>query len=199
MFYLAEKLARGGGWFSVVVGGALGAAFGFFSQRAITLDPGLTHQILTHVLFGHLPTFFVSSFVLLRVSFQLTIDPEMRAEWTQGEQATAYSLSCAVVSLMVWAWFFLAVMMGYWLGMMLALSGYALPVWNAFWFDFDLAYVGHAALRMMLLALALSVMTFIEVNYMQTHKHQLGMLMSRFMTIGMFLIVSIEVLDVMLM
>ena len=163
------------------------------------LDPNVSHQLLTHVLFGHLPTFLVSSFVLLRVSFQLTTESQMRVAWTEGHQAAVYSTACAMVSLMAWAWFFLAAVLGCWLGMMLALSGCALPAWQAFWIDFDFNHLWHAALRMLALALALSVMTFVEVNFLQTHRHQLGLLMARFMTIGMLLIAGIELLDVTLM
>ena len=172
---------------------------GYLSQRGVLLDPNVSHQLLTHVLFGHLPTFLVSSFVLLRVSFQLATDSQMRVEWTQGHQAAVYGIACTLVSLVAWAWFFLAAMSGCLFGMMLALSGYAMPAWQAFWFDFGLDHLLHAALRMLMLALVLSVMTFIEVNFMQTHRHQLGLLMARFMTIGMFVIAGIELLDMTLM
>ncbi|WP_146178938.1 hypothetical protein [Limnohabitans sp. Jir61] len=199
VFHWAEKLARGCGWFALCVGVLLGGAFGFATQLSVSLDPNLIHQVLTHFLFGHLPTFLVSSFVLLRVSFQLTTESEMRVDWVQGQQAAAYSLACALVCLMAWVWFFLSAMLGCWLGMMFALNGYAMPVWDAFWFDFDLSHLFHAALRMLLLALSLSVMTLVEVFFLQARRHQLGLLMSRFMTIGMFLIVAIELLDVTLM
>jgi hypothetical protein len=199
IFHWAEKLSRGCGWFAALIGGAAGAGVGYLSQRGVLLDPNVSHQLLTHVLFGHLPTFLVSSFVLLRVSFQLATESQMRVAWTQGHQAAVYSIACAMVSLMAWAWFFLAAVLGCWLGMMIALSGYALPGWQAFWIDFDFNHLLHAALRMLTLALALSVMTFVEVNFLQTHRNQLSLLMARFMTIGMLLIAGIELLDVTLM
>jgi hypothetical protein len=199
IFHWAEKLSRGCGWFAALIGGASGASIGYLSQRGVLLDPNVSHQFLTHVLFGHLPTFLVSSFVLLRVSFQLATESQMRATWTQGHQAVVYSTACAIVSLMAWAWFFLAAVLGCWLGMMLALSGYAMPVWLTFWVDFDFNHLLHAALRMLALAMVLSLMTFIEVNFLQMHRHQLGLLMARFMTTGMFLIAGIELLDLTLM
>ena len=52
---------------------------------------------------------------------------------------------------------------------------------------------------MLALAMVLSLMTFIEVNFLQMHRHQLGLLMARFMTTGMFLIAGIELLDLTLM
>lgn len=199
IFHWAERLSRGCGWFAAVVGGVAGAGVGFLSQRGVLLDPNVSHQLLTHVLFGHLPTLLASSFVLLRVSFHLATESQMRVAWTQGHQAAVYSTACAIVSLMAWAWFFLAAVLGCWLGMMLALSGYALPSWHSFWIDFDFNHLLHAALRMLALALVLSVMTFVEVNFLQTHRHQLGLLMARFMTIGMLLIAVIELLDMTLM
>lgn len=199
IFHWAEKLSRGCGWFAAVIGGGAGAGIGFLSQRSVLLDPNVSHQLLTHVLFGHLPTLLASSFVLLRVSFHLATESQMRVTWTQGHQAVVYSTACATVSLMAWAWFFLAALLGCWLGMMLALSGYAFPAWQAFWIDFDFNHLLHAALRMLALALALSVMTFVEVNVLQTHRDQLGLLMARFMTIGMLLVAVIELLDMTIM
>lgn len=199
VFYWAEKLSRGCGWFAVCVGTALGLAFGVLSQKISSVDPGYTHQILTLILFGHLPTFFVSAFVLLRVSFQLATDSDMRADVRDGEQMSAYGFACALVSVMAWIWFFLAVMFGCWLGMMYAFGGYAESVWISFWVDFDLVYLLHAALRMVLLALSLSALAFFELNFLRVHHEQLGMLMSRSMTLGMALIVGIELLDLSLM
>lgn len=192
----AEKLARGCGWFALSAGIGLGGVFGWFFQQGASFDITLTHQVLSQVLFGHLPTFFVSAFILLRVSFQLSTDDQTRAEWTGGEQALAYAIGCAMVCVMTWTWFFLSAMLGFGLGLVQTLGGDALPAWNAFWFDFDFHQLVHAAFRMSLMACALSLMTFIEISFMRTRMHQLGILMSRFMTVGMVMIVGIELLDI---
>lgn len=196
IFIWAEKLARGCGWFALCVGVGLGGVFGGFFQQGASFDIALTHQVLSQVLFGHLPTFFVSAFVLLRVSFQLSTDEQTRTEWTGGEQALAYAVGCAIVCVMTWTWFFLSTMLGFGLGLMQTLGGDAWPAWDAFWFDFDFHQLAHAAFRMSLMACALSLMTFVEISFMRTRRHQLAILMSRFMTVGMVMLVGIELLDI---
>lgn len=199
IFHWAEKLSRGCSLFALMVGIGLGYAFGFFLQQRSFLEPTITHQLLTHVLFGHLPTFLVSAFILLRVSFQLSTDEQSRVEWTSTQQLVSYAVGCALVCVLVWAWFFLSSMIGFWLGLMHASNGYAKPIWNAFWFDFDLNHLLHASFRMTLLAASLSVMTFVETSFLRARRNELGTLMSRFMIFGMVMIVGIELVDMSLM
>lgn len=196
IFHWAEQLARGCGWFACVVGLGCGWAVALFFQNASWLNADLAHQMLTHVLFGHLPTVLVSAFVLLRVGFQLATDDSTRTEWNHSNQVATYALACALVGLLAWAWFFLSAMAGFLIGLVQTAQGSAFAYWTAYWVDFDLGHLLHAVGRMVLLSLALSAMTFIEVNLLRAHRDQLGMLMSRFMTLGMFLIVAIEALDI---
>jgi hypothetical protein len=191
----AQKLARGCGWFALLMGTGVGYVIGLFSQQGALVDQTLAHKFITYFLFGHIPTFLVSLFILLRVGFQLSTDDDVRAEWTQGHQVLPLALACALVCLLAWAWFFLAVMFGFWLGLMQALSGFAQPVWNAYWLDFAWSNLSHAALRMTLLALALSVMTYVETSLLRNRPDQLAMLMSRFMTLGFAVIVAVELTD----
>lgn len=198
-FVRAEKLVRGCGWFSLFLGIGSGWSLGYWSHKVVLVDSNLLHQFLTHILFGHLPTFFVSSFVLLRVGFHLATESDMRSEWTSSEQASKFAISCALVSLLAWAWFFFSAMLGFYLGLLQVSDGYAAPFWSSYWLDFDLTHIFHAMGRMCLLSVVLSGMIFLEVNFLREHRDHLGMLMSRFMTLGMFLILLIEILDVTLL
>jgi hypothetical protein len=198
MSHSAEALTRGCGWFALLVGTGFGYVFGLLSQQSTVIDQTFVHQLITYSLFGHIPTFFVSLFILLRVGFQLSTDAEVRAEWTQGHQAVSFALACALVCLIGWAWFFVAVMLGFWLGLSQALSGFAHPVWDAYWMDFNLFNLLHAALRMAVLAITLSVMTYIETSLLSSRPDQLSMLMSRFMTLGFAVIVAVELTDMLI-
>ena len=198
MFHSAETLTRGCGWFALVVGSGFGYIFGLLSQQSTAVDQTFVHQLITNSLFGHIPTFFVSLFILLRVGFQLSTDAEVRAEWTQGHQAVSFAMACALVCLIGWAWFFVAVMFGFWLGLSQSLSGFAHPVWDAYWIDFDLFNLLHAALRMAVLSIALSLMTYVETSLLRSRPDQLSMLMSRFMTLGFAVIVAVEVTDILI-
>jgi len=198
IFHSAETLSRGCGWFALVVGTGIGYVFGLFSQQSTAIDQTFVHQLITYSLFGHIPTFFVSLFILLRVGFQLSTYAEGRTEWTQGHQAVSFALACALVCLIGWAWFFVAVMFGFWLGLMQSLSGFAHPVWDAYWMDFDLFNLLHAAFRMVVLAIVLSVMTFIETSLLKSRPDQLYMLMSRFTTLGFAVIVAVELTDMLI-
>ena len=80
-----------------------------------------------------------------------------------------------------------------------ASNGYVTPIWNAFWFDFDLNHLLHASFRMALLAASLSVMTFFETSFLRVRRNELGTLMSRFMIFGMLMIVGVELIDLSLM
>jgi hypothetical protein len=70
IFHSAETLSRGCGWFALVVGTGIGYVFGLFSQQSTAIDQTFVHQLITYSLFGHIPTFFVSLFILLRVGSQ---------------------------------------------------------------------------------------------------------------------------------
>ena len=107
-------------------------------------------------------------------------------------------MACALVCLIGWAWFFVAVMFGFWLGLSQSLSGFAHPVWDAYWIDFDLFNLLHAALRMAVLSIALSLMTYVETSLLRSRPDQLSMLMSRFMTLGFAVIVAVEVTDILI-
>jgi len=198
IFHSAQTLSRGCGWFALTMGSGIGYGVGFLSQQSAVTDQTVAHQLITYSLFGHIPTFCVSLFILLKVGFHLSTDVHLRAEWTQGHQAVSFAIACALVCLLGWAWFFVAVMFGFWLGLSHALSGFAHPVWNAYWMDFDLYHLVHAALRMAVLAFALSAMTFIETSLLRSRPDQLAMLMSRFMTLGCAVIVAVELTDMML-
>lgn len=198
MFHYAETLMRGCGWFAWIVGSALGYVVGLVSQQSAAVDQTWVHQIITHSLFGHIPSFAVSLFIVLRVGFQLSTDAEVRAEWTEVHQSVSFAFACAWVCLMGWAWFFVAVMFGFWLGLMQSLSGFAAPVWDAYWMDFDLSNLLHAALRMAVLAIALSIMTYIETSLLRSRSDQLSTLMSRFMTLGFAVIVTVELTDMLI-
>jgi hypothetical protein len=64
--------------------------------------------------------------------------------------------------------------------------------------DFNLFNLLHAALRMAVLAIALSVMTYIETSLLRSRPDQLSMLMSRFMTLGFAVIVAVELTDMLI-
>jgi len=198
MPHAAETLTRGCGWFALFVGTGVGYVFGLLSQQSTALDQTFVHHLMTQSLFGHIPTFSVSLFILLRVGFQLSTDAELRAQWTRGQQAVSFAIACALVCLMAWAWFFVAVMFGFWLGLMQALSGFAHPVWDAFWMDFEWFNLLHAALRMAVLAIVLSAMTYIETNLLKNRPDELSLLMSRFVTLGFAAIVAVELTDMLL-
>jgi len=198
IFHSAQTLSRGCGWFALIMGSGVGYGFGLLSQQSAVTDQTLAHQLITYSLFGHLPTFCVSLFILLKVAFHLSTHAGLRTEWTQAHQAVSFALACALVCLLGWAWFFIAVMFGFWLGLTHALSGFAQPVWNAYWTDFDLSHLAHAALRMAVLALALSAMTFIETSLLRSRPDQLAMLMSRFMTLGSAVIIAVELTDMLI-
>jgi hypothetical protein len=199
LFHSAEKISRGCSLFAWSVGTAIGYGFGFYFEQRSYLEPELTHQFLTQTLFGHLPTFLVSAFILLRVAFQLSTDQQSRTKWNSTHQMLSYAGGCAFVCLMVWAWFFLASMLGFLMGITHASRGFAKPIWESFWLDFDFQNIFHALFRMVLLAIALSVMTFIETSFLRAARHELAALMSRFMMLGMLIIVCVELIDLSLM
>ncbi|MFM7026162.1 MAG: hypothetical protein ACKOWC_08935 [Limnohabitans sp.] len=200
MFDIAHKFLRGCGWFALLVGGVSGAAFAWLSQHESgVLDPQISRQIFTHVLLGRMPTVLVAAFVLLRVNFQLATDPGLARRLHDGHLTADYVLACALACVMAWAWFFLSVLAGSWLGMVQALSGYGQVVWESFWTEFEFRYLAHAGARMLMLAASLSALTFFEVRFLQAHEEPSHQMMSRAMTLGMLVIVGIEVADFFLM
>lgn len=196
MLDIAQKFLRGCGWFSLIVGGLAGMAFAWLSQHESgVLEPEISRQLFTHVLLGRMPTLLVAAFVLLRVNFQLATDTGLARRLHEGHQTGAYVAACAMACVMAWMWFFLSVLSGSWLGMVQSDPGYGYRVWASFWTEFELDYLAHAGARMLLLATGLSLLTFLEVRFLRTHEGQNHHMMSRAMTLGVLLIIGIEVAD----
>ncbi len=196
MFELAQKFLRGCGWFAVIVGGTAGLGFSWLSlHESARLDPQISRELFNHLLLGRLPTLLVAAFVLLRVNFQLATDAGLARRLHEGRQTGAYVMACAVACLTAWAWFFLSVLGGSWLGMMHGFSGYGQAIWESFWGTFRFMYIAHAGLRMLLLAAFLSLLAFLEVRFLQAHEGQNHRMMSRAMTLGMLTIIGIEAAD----
>lgn len=196
MLDTAQKFLRGCGWFALVFGGLAGLVFAWLSQHESgVLEPQIGQQLFTHVLLGRLPTWLVASFVLLRVNFQLATDTGLARRLHDGHQTGAYIMACALASVIAWMWFFLSVLAGTWLGMVPADPGYGQTVWAALWSAFEFQYLAHAGARMLMLAASLSVLTFLEVRFLQAHEGPNHPMMSRAMTLGMLTIIGIEVAD----
>ena len=195
-FTLAHNFLRGCGWFALIFGGALGLVFSLVSvHESGVLDPGVGRELFTHLLLGRLPTLLVAAFVLLRVNFQLATDAGLARRVYDGRQTSAYALACILACLMAWMWFFMSVLAGSWLGMMLGLSGYGQSAWESYWIDFKYAYFIHAGIRMLLLAVCLSLLAFVEIKVLRSHEESRHLMMSRAMALGMLLIIGIEVAD----
>ncbi len=196
MFNLAHQFLRGCGWFAVLVGGLAGMAFSVIAaHESGVLDPAISRELFSHVLLGRLPTLLVAAFVLLRVNFQLATDAGLARRLHEGRQTGDYVLACALACVVAWMWFFLSVMAGSWLGMMHSLSGYGQTVWESFWVEFQYPYIIHAGVRMLLLAGCLSLLAFLEIRFLQAHEGKTHLMMSRAMTLGVLLIIGIEVAD----
>ncbi len=196
MFNLAHQFLRGCGWFAVLVGGAAGVVFSVIAvHESGVLDPAVSRELFTHALLGRLPTLLVAAFVLLRVNFQLATDAGLARRLYDGRQTEAYVLACALACVVAWMWFFLCVLAGSWLGMMQGLSGYGHTVWESFWIEFQYRYIVHAGVRMLLLAASLSLLAFLEIRFLQAHEDATHLMMSRAMTLGVLLIIGIEVAD----
>ena len=196
MLDIAQKFLRGCGWFAVIVGGLAGVVFAWLSQHESgVLEPQISRQLFAHVLLGRLPTVLVAAFVLLRVNFQLATDTGLARRLYEGRQTGDYVLACALACVTAWMWFFLSVLAGSWLGMVQSDPGYGQTVWASFWAEFEFGYLAHAGARMLLLASGLSLLTFLEVRFLQAHEGQNHHMMSRAMTLGMLLIVGTEMAD----
>ena len=192
----AHQFLAGCGWFALIVGGGLGLVFGLYAhQQSGLLDPSYLKEIFSHVLLGRLPTVLVAAFVLLRVNFQMATDHTFEHVWTQTRHSLTYVVACGVTCMLAWMWFFLAVLIGSWLGMMQSHAGFGQGVWEAYWGEFEFQYWLHAGLRMLLLAAALSGLTYFEIKLLKSHQNWDSHMMSRSMTVGMVIIVGIEVLD----
>lgn len=192
----ANRFLAGCGWFALLVGGGLGLGFGVYSQsHAGMLEPDWLSQIFSHVLLGRLPTILVAAFVLMRVNFQIATDQSFQHVWSGADQGLAYMLACGVTCMLAWAWFFLAVLGGTWLGMMHSHAGFGQTVWESYWGEFEWAFLLHACVRMLMLALCLSALTFVEIKLLKTHRDDGHTMMSRAMTLGMAMIAGIELLD----
>lgn len=79
--------------------------------------------------------------------------------------------------------------------MMQGLSGYGQTVWESYWVEFQYSYIVHAGFRMLLLAACLSLLAFVEIRFLQAHEGNTHLMMSRAMTLGVLLIIGIEVTD----
>lgn len=195
-FSLTQNFLRGCGWFSLIFGGAIGVVFSLVSvHESGVLAPSVGRGLFTHLLLGRLPTLLVAAFVLLRINFQLATDVGLARRLFEGRKTAAYAGACILACLVAWIWFFLSVLGGSWLGMMLGLSGDGHGVWESYWIDFQYADFIHAAIRMILLAFCLSLLAFIEIHVLQSHQDSAHLMMSRAMTLGMLLIIAIEVAD----
>lgn len=192
----AGRFLAGCGWYAMVVGGGIGLCFGVYSQtQSGLIDPEYLRQLFTDGLLGRLPTLLVAAFVLLRVNFQIATDRSFQRFWSDADQGVSYVLACGLTCLLAWAWFFLAVLSGTWLGMMQSHSGYGHVVWVAYWGGFEFQALAHAAVRMLLLSACLSVLTFFELRLLKADEAHGHAMMSRSMILGMVMIVAIEILD----
>jgi hypothetical protein len=194
--YLAQTFLSGCGWFAILLGGALGLSFGIVTQTGVLpLDPEWSRQLFSHLLLGRLPTLLVAAFVLLRVNFQLATDAQFLQVLFEHKKFGAYVLACVLVSMLAWSWFFLSVLAGSWLGMMLGLSGFGQLTWETHLVEFQFAQLLHAAFRMLVLALGLSLLTFVEIKFLSMQPDQMHLMMSRTTIFGVVMILGIELLD----
>lgn len=194
--HLTQTFLLGCGWFAILLGGLLGLTFGVVTQTGdLAIDPTWSRQLFAHLLLGRLPTLLVAAFVLLRVNFQLATD----AQWVQvlfvHKKFGAYVLACVVASMLAWAWFFLSVMAGSWLGIMHSFSGFGQLVWESHLGEFQFVQLLHAAFRMLVLALGLSLLTLVEIKFLSMQADQMHLMMSRTTILGVVMILGIELLD----
>jgi len=75
------------------------------------------------------------------------------------------------------------------------LSGFGQLTWETHLVEFQFAQLLHAAFRMLVLALGLSLLTFVEIKFLSMQPDQMHLMMSRTTIFGVVMILGIELLD----
>lgn len=193
---LAQRLLRGCGWFALCVGTALAGLTCWLLDGALMAQPQWAQQVLVHFLWGRVPTLLVAWFIVLRLNLHGMLTPALVESVVQN-RLSPWGLGWAsvVTACLCWMWLLLVAALLTGLGTQLLLGTHAQSLLAHLLGDSASQPFWHGGLRLLVLAMAVAWVSFIEWHFLDGRQLAPGMAFMRAMTLGALGVVGLELAD----
>ena len=193
---LAQRLLHGCGWFALCVGSALAALTCWLLDGPLMAQPQWAHQVLGHFLWGRVPTLLVAWFVVLRLNLHGMLTPAL-VQGVLQQQLSPWGLgwACVVTATLCWMWLLLVASVLTGVGAQWVLGAHAQSLLAHVLSDSTAQPLWHAGLRLLVLAMTLAWVSFIEWRFFSAPHLAPGMAFMRAMVLGALVVLGLELAD----